>query len=75
LSRSYCEFCNDLVEYITKDKEVKDTIKGVEFSYIETIAFCKECGEWFVPKDIMDKNLQRREEACKNTVLERYNES
>jgi hypothetical protein len=64
-----------LVEYTTRDEEIKNTIKDIEFSYIKTTTFCKECGEWFVSKDIMDKNLKRREEAYKNTVLERYNES
>jgi len=82
--KGYCENCNDFVEYSIKKEKVKELIKDTEITYIKKWAICKECDEWFIPKEIMDENLKERELAFRRKndlisvreiekILEKYN--
>lgn len=57
MERSYCEFCNDFLEYEKKLVKTKTVIDGVEVVYYKTKTYCKECKNEIFVNEILDKNI------------------
>lgn len=80
----FCEYCRDMVEYHTEQKEMMEEIKGREVEYIGKIAYCKECNNEIFIADIRDYNLEMLDKAYREkeglisisqieSILDRYN--
>ena len=80
----FCPACRDDVEYEVKETKLNKVIKGIEISYDYKGAYCKECGEELLVKDLRDENLLKMNNAYReatNTIsideilkiLEKYN--
>ena len=80
----FCPACRDDVEYEVKETKLNKVIKGIEISYDYKEAYCKECGEELLVKDLRDENLLKMNNAYReatNTIsideilkiLEKYN--
>lgn len=71
---SYCINCNEKTEYKVKPKRINMTVRGVNFSYVEQIAYCKKCGEEVYVPDINDINVCSRKEAYRKATNLRTNQ-
>jgi uncharacterized phage-associated protein len=81
---AYCVECGDKVAYRISTRQDTAVVRGVEFSYVEQLAVCPECGaELYVP-EVNDANVQAREDAYRiaadlitvdevNDILQKYN--
>lgn len=67
----FCIHCNKMVGYDTDVAKVNLTIRGVNFSYDEKIAFCEECGNEVYVAAYNDMNVDAREKAYKNELERR----
>ena len=67
----FCIYCNKMVGYDTDVAKVNLTIRGVNFSYDEKIAFCEECGDEVYVAAYNDMNVDAREKAYKNELERR----
>ncbi|HAU86342.1 MAG TPA: hypothetical protein DCW90_12855 [Lachnospiraceae bacterium] len=67
----FCIHCNKMVGYDTDVAKVNLTIRGVNFSYDEKIAFCEECGDEVYVAAYNDMNVDAREKAYKNELERR----
>ena len=67
----FCIHCNKMVGYDTDVAKVNLTIRGVNFSYGEKIAFCEECGNEVYVAAYNDMNVDAREKAYKNELERR----
>lgn len=67
----FCIHCNKMVGYDTDVAKVNLTIRGVNFSYNEKIAFCEECGDEVYVAAYNDMNVDAREKAYKNELERR----
>ena len=57
MERSYCEFCNDFIEYDEKIVKDKRIIDGIEVEYKKIKTYCKECKNEIFVNEILDKNV------------------
>ena len=57
MERSYCEFCNDFVEYEKKLVKEKRIIDGIEVEYKKIKTYCKECKNEIFVNEVLDKNV------------------
>ncbi len=57
MERSYCEFCNDFVEYEKKLVKEKRVIDGIEVEYKKIKTYCKECKNEIFVNEVLDKNV------------------
>jgi len=60
-----------MVGYDIDVAKVNLTIRGVNFSYDEKIAFCEECGDEVYVAAYNDMNVDAREKAYKNELERR----
>lgn len=67
----FCIHCNKMVGYDTDVAKVNLTIRGVNFSYDEKIAFCEECGDEVYVAAYNDMNVDAREKAYENELERR----
>ena len=67
----FCIHCNKMVGYDIDVAKVNLTIRGVNFSYDEKIAFCEECGDEVYVAAYNDMNVDAREKAYKNELERR----
>ena len=58
---TFCNRCNDLVEFETFDQEIKENFKGELISYIFEAGKCKKCG----CEVITDSNYNSRKTKAK----------
>ena len=54
---NYCNKCEKLVSYSTKEKSVKENIDGKEVSYIKKYDICDICGTVFYSEDTYNYNI------------------
>ena len=64
----FCPACRDDVEYEVKETKLNKVIKGIEISYDYKEAYCKECGEELLVKDLRDENLLKMNNAYRPSV-------
>lgn len=67
----FCPHCNKMVNYDTDIVKVNLTIRRINFSYDEKIAFCEECGSEVYVATYNDINADSREKAYKNELERR----
>lgn len=60
--KAYCLNCDDDVEFEIQEREIKTKIKGISFSYIAKIPFCKECHEEMYVAEFSDENVRSANE-------------
>lgn len=54
---SYCEFCNDFLEYEKKLVKTNVIIDGVEVVYYKTKTYCIKCKNEIFVNEVLDKNI------------------
>ena len=59
IEKGFCEKCDNLVEYKTKEINGIAEIKGKEYKYKRLIGICKNCGEEVSSNELNDENLNR----------------
>jgi len=58
----FCIECRKEVQYETKREVQKEIIRGQEYEFILTKAYCRECGEEMSISGLIDLNIKEREE-------------
>ncbi|SHF79911.1 hypothetical protein SAMN02746089_02570 [Caldanaerobius fijiensis DSM 17918] len=71
--KSYCYFCDKDVEYIVKEEEVHEKLKGVEISYIAKIPYCSECRREIYVAELDDDNIRKAHEKYRKKLNEEVN--
>lgn len=61
--KAYCINCGKKQPYYVVKFSQKVTVRGTTFYYLETKAYCSECGKEVYVKEIADMNAQDRENA------------
>lgn len=80
MNKCYCEFCNDFVDYIVKDRPTK--INNIEF--IEKYCVCSKCDNEIYEEHIIDENIYKHSEMARikngiitinqiEQIMEKYN--
>ena len=81
---AFCIACGSKKHYTINNSRKELTIRGIHFSYVEKMAFCKECGEEIYVPEISDENAHAREDAYREAaglitvsqikeIMEKYN--
>lgn len=65
---SYCEFCNDILEYEVKLVKAKEVVDGVTVSYYKERAYCKKCKNEILVSEILDENVLRLQEEYRKKI-------
>lgn len=65
---AFCINCGCKNKYMEAAAEADSEVNGIKFSYVETLALCKECGDELYVPDINDRNVQSREAAYRKAV-------
>ena len=60
--REFCIECRKDTEYNLQKKDVVKIIRGKEYTFSITVAFCTECGEEMSIPGLIDKNVQEIDE-------------
>ena len=63
MNKGFCENCNELIEYTTKEIRDSIEIKGKKYEYEKTVAYCTKCGEEVSVNEITDRNLEKADEV------------
>ncbi len=66
MEKGYCENCDKLVDYYTKEREDILEVRGKRYKYKELVGYCRECKEEVSSKVLMDENLRRMDEEYRN---------
>ena len=61
--KAYCINCDKKQSYYIIKFSQKVTVRGTTFYYLETKAYCSECGEEIYVPEINDINVQARKDA------------
>ena len=61
----FCIECRKEVQYEIKREVQKEIIRGQEYEFILTKAYCRECGEEMSIPGLIDLNIKEREEQWK----------
>ena len=66
-----CEECRDRVEFNVVEKEIVDTLKGENYTYMGKEAYCSKCGAEVYVDDVIDFNLEKLYDAYreKNDII------
>ncbi len=64
----FCSSCRDEVQYEVKEGKKTKVIKGIEISYDFKEAFCKDCGEQLLIKELRDENLTNMNNAYREVT-------
>lgn len=59
MNQGYCEKCDDLVTYKTKEKYKETEIRGKRYKYKKVLGYCDKCGSEISSNEILDENLNR----------------
>lgn len=59
MNKGFCENCNDLVNYETKEVNEFFENKGKKYKYKRLVGYCKKCGEEISSNELTDENLFR----------------
>ena len=63
MNKGFCENCNELIEYTTKEIRDSIEIKGKKYEYEKTVAYCTKCGEEVSVNEFTDQNLEKADEV------------
>lgn len=63
LEKGYCEKCDELVEFYTKEKEEFFVVRNKRYSYSAIVPYCIQCNEEVTVDSIVDENIRRLDEA------------
>lgn len=64
----YCLQCDKKIEYTVKSQQRNMTVRGVDFSYVEQVAYCPICGEEVYAPDVNDHNVWASENAYRKAA-------
>lgn len=53
----YCIQCGKKIEYTVKSQKKDMSVRGVNFSYVEQVAYCPICGEEVYAPAVNDHNV------------------
>jgi uncharacterized phage-associated protein len=67
-SIKYCSNCDKNVTYTINKELINEEIRGVDFKYIATIAYCNECGEEIYVSELSDDNIRKANEAYREKI-------
>lgn len=56
----YCIHCDCRVEYCLKSQRVALNIRGIDITYDELVAYCRDCDEEIYVAEINDANVEVR---------------
>ena len=59
MKKGYCENCNKVVEYYTKETKDTFSIRGKEYTYNKLVGYCNNCNEEITANFLTDENLKR----------------
>ena len=59
MKKVFCTECREFVDYNIEEKEVKEELKGKEYTYLAEITTCPICGEEVYVGEIDDRNMER----------------
>lgn len=65
----YCDNCEEKTDYILESSDREILIKGVSFSFLETKAYCKQCGKLIYVPGVHDSNVYNRKISYCKEVL------
>lgn len=65
---AFCIECGCNVPYSVSSTRETVTVRGITFSYVETHAHCKQCGELLYVPDINDENVQSQEDGYRKAA-------
>lgn len=68
MNNSYCEFCNDFLEYDIKLMKEKERINNVEVKYYKKKTYCKKCGNEIFVNSILDENVMMLQKAYREKI-------
>ena len=63
LPKAFCTTCYEMTPYDISEREISICVRGISFTYPETVATCKECGKEVYAGPIADKNVFERHRA------------
>ena len=66
MEKGFCEKCNKLVEYKTREIDEMIEIKGKKYKYKRIIGYCVNCGEEISSNEITEENLNRIDKVYRN---------
>ncbi|MSS18862.1 type II toxin-antitoxin system antitoxin SocA domain-containing protein [Pseudoramibacter porci] len=55
---TFCSFCENEVSYSLQKKTVKRTIRGKDYQFVITEAYCDKCGCQVTPRGLIDQNVR-----------------
>lgn len=61
--KTFCINCGCKQDYIVKDRIDSLNVRGIEFTYLEEIDYCSNCGKEVYVPEINDYNCEARENA------------
>lgn len=70
MSLSFCTECRKMVECKIEKKKITEYLKGCYYTYNGEIATCNKCGaEVYIP-EILDGNMDKRNNCSIATILQ-----
>ena len=69
MARSFCEHCDDFVDYKVKRVSKKSRIKGIVYEYMSLEASCVFCGAPVFAKEVNDSNLQVLQQTVRENKI------
>lgn len=64
----YCIQCDKKIEYTVKSQKRDMSVRGVNFSYVEQVAYCPICGEEVYAPAVNDHNVWASENAYRKAA-------
>lgn len=62
-NKTFCEFCRETTEYVTKDTTLKEEFRDAEYEFKGQIALCANCNEELFVMEIEKENTKALYEA------------
>lgn len=73
LKRMICPWCGENHDVTIITEEINLCIKGEIVTYNDTIYYCSNDNDYFVPDDVMDENLNRAKQAYRQLKQRKAN--
>ncbi|MGN0994037.1 MAG: type II toxin-antitoxin system antitoxin SocA domain-containing protein [Butyricicoccus sp.] len=67
-STTFCLHCGCYQPYKKVTARAENEIRNIRFSFVETLAFCSECGEEVYVPEVNDENVQSREDSYRKAA-------
>ena len=68
MEKSYCEFCDDFVEYDVKLVKTKVDVDSIEVLYNKKKTYCKKCKNEIFVNDVLDKNVLELQKVYREKI-------